>query len=134
MATPRILLVGDKETRPSSLSERLTEWGGHYQLASCCADVGMLLRAQRFELVLSRMRLPDGNAFELIPLVQGRSISLFSYLPAKDGCWWLPLVHSGTECISGPALPDPEFMEKLEEIVKGRTLVSRSVAYGTESY
>ncbi len=133
MATPRILLVGDNETRPYWLSERLIDWGGQCQFASCRTDVAVLLRSQRFELLLSRMRLPDGNAFELIPLVQGRSTSLFSYLPAKDGCWWLPLVQSGKECISGPALPEPDFMEKLEELVRRRTLVLRSVAHGAPS-
>jgi CheY-like chemotaxis protein len=133
MTTPRILLVGDRETRPSYLSERLTEWGGECQFASHRADVAMLIRSQRFELVLSRLRLSDGNAFELIPLVQGRPISLYSYLPAKDGCWWLPLVQSGTECISGPALPELEFMEMLEGLVRRRTGVLRPVTYGVSS-
>jgi hypothetical protein len=132
MTDPRILLVGDNDTRPNYLMDRLTEWGGQCHLASCRYDVGVLLRSQRIELVLSRMRLPDGNAFELIPLVEGRSISLYSYLPAKDGCWWLPLVKSGAECISGPAMPELEFMEMLEGLIRKRTSVLRPVTYGAQ--
>jgi len=133
MATARILLVGDNETRPFWLSERLTKWGGQCQFAACRSDVASMIRAQRFDLVLSRMRLSDGNAFELISLVQGRSTSLFSYLPAKDGCWWLPLVRSGTECVSGPALQETEFMQVLEGMVKRRLAAFRQVAYGAQS-
>ncbi|MDE3137617.1 MAG: hypothetical protein KGL59_13655 [Acidobacteriota bacterium] len=134
MAAVRILLVGDSETRPFHLSDRVSEWGGQCEFAACRAEVVTLLRGQRFELVLSRMRLADGNAFELIPLVQGRPVSLFSYLPAKDGCWWLPLVRSGTECISGPAMPEPEFMEMLEGLIQKRTGILRPVIYAAPSY
>jgi hypothetical protein len=126
----RILLVGDSETRPYHLSERLADWGGECQFASCRADVSTLIRSQRFDLVLSRMRLSDGSAFELIPLVNGRPTSLFSYLPTKDGCWWLPLVRSGAECSSGPALQDTVFMQMLEGLVKRIPVDSRRVAYG----
>jgi CheY-like chemotaxis protein len=134
MAALRILLVGDSETRPFCLCDRLNEWGGQCEFASCRADVVTLLRGQRFELVLSRMRLEDGNAFELIPLMQGRPISLFSYLPAKDGCWWLPLVQSGTECVSGPALPEPAFMQMLEGLVRRRTGLLRPVIYAAPGH
>lgn len=129
--TPRILLVGDSETRPFHLAERLTEWGGECQFASCRSDVVALIRSQRFDLILSRMRLSDGSAFELIPLVNGRPISLFSYLPTKDGCWWLPLVRSGAECSSGPALQDHVFMQMLEGLVKRMPVGFQQVAYGT---
>jgi hypothetical protein len=134
MATLRILLVGDSETRPLYLAERVSEWGGQCEIAACRADVAMMLRGQRFELLLSRMRLPDGNAFEMIPLVEGKSISLYSYLPARGGFWWLPLVQSGTECISGPAVPEPEFMEMLEGLIRKRTGVLRPVTYGAANY
>jgi len=127
---PRILLVGDSETRPYHLSERLAEWGGECQFASCRADVVSLIRSQRFDLILSRMRLSDGSAFELIPLVKGRPTSLFSYLPTKDGCWWLPLVRLGAECSSGPALQDSVFMKMLEGLVKKMPMDVRQVAYG----
>lgn len=128
---PRILLVGDNETRPYHLSERLTQWGGECQFASSRADVVALIRSQRFDLILSRMRLSDGSAFELIPLVNGRPISLFSYLPTKDGRWWLPLVRSGVECLSGPALQDNAFMQMLEGLVKKMPAGLQQVAYGT---
>ena len=133
MTTPRILLVGDSETRPSFLSERLIEWGGECKFASCRADVAALIRSQRFDLILSRMRLPDGSAFELVPLVNGRPTSLFSYLPTKDGCWWLPLVRSGAECAGGPALQDTTFMRMLEGMVKRRPSDFQQVAYGVPS-
>lgn len=127
---PRILLVGDSETRPFHLSERLAEWGGECEFASCRADVASLIRSQRFDLILSRMRLSDGSAFELIPLVNGRPTSLFSYLPTKDGCWWLPLVRMGAECSSGPALQDTVFMGILEGLVKKLPVDYRQAAYG----
>lgn len=118
MTAPRILLVGDSETRPAGLTEHLTDWGGRCRFSYSRADVSALIQSESFDLVLSRMRLPDGNAFQLIPLFKGRPTSLFSYLSARDGCWWLPLVKSGSECDRGPALQDPEFLKVAQRIVK----------------
>lgn len=131
MLAPRILLVGDRETRPSCLSDCIDDWGPRCQFAFSRADVTVLVRAASFNLVLSRMRLPDGDAFQLIPLFKGRPTSLFSYLSAKDGCWWLPLLKAGAECERGPALHELEFMKMLRQTaVMGSEAFSRLAAHG----
>lgn len=135
MFTPKILLVGDRETRPCWLLERLNNWGGQCQFAFSRTDVAGLVRTESFDLVLSRMRLRDGNAFQLIPLFEGRSTSLFSYLSARDGRWWLPLLASGSECEHGPALQEPEFMNLLQRTVQtGSAALSRLAVYGAPSW
>jgi hypothetical protein len=124
MTTPRILLVGDSETRPAGLTERLIDWGGRCRFSSSRADASLLVQSESFDLVLSRMRLPDGNAFQLVPLFEGGPTTLFAYLSARDGCWWLPLVKSGSKCEHGPALQYTEFLKVLQQAVENGSGVS----------
>lgn len=118
MTAPRILLVGDRASTPACLSERLTYWGAQCRFASSRAEVFALAQTERFDVVLSRIRLRDGNALHLIPLFEGQPTSLFSYLSAKDGCWWLPLLKSGSESERGPALQHKEFLKLLQQTVE----------------
>lgn len=121
MAASKILIVGDSETRPNGLVERLIDWGGRCQFASCRAEVFALVQTESFNLVLSRTRLHDGNAFQLIPLFEGQPTSLFSYLSARNGCWWLPLLKSGSECEGGPAIQHKDFMRLMQQTVEQST-------------
>lgn len=127
MPMTRILVIGDANTRPISLMDQLKYWGAEYRFASSRADASGLLGFQQFDLVFSRLRLPDATALDLVSLVGGKRIDLFSYIPAEDGFWWLPLVRSGRECVGERAMQPSEFLRLAEKLLKGKA--STAVSY-----
>jgi hypothetical protein len=51
-------------------------------------------------------------------LLSGSRITLFYALPVEEGCWWVPVLRIGDECIGEPALRPHEFSIVLDVIVK----------------
>lgn len=119
MSTKTILVIGDRHTRPRFVLRRLAKRGAQSIFASSREDASQMLRFHPVDLVLTKLRLPDGDAFELIPLVEGKSIGMFCYLPAKGTFWWLPLVKSGQKCWGEHAVQTRGFLRLAEELFAG---------------
>ena len=123
-------MIGDAYGKLASLMEEMKCWGAAFGFASTRAGACKLLESQEFGLVLSRLRLPDASAIELITLVEGRRTDLFSYMPAGDGLRWLHLVHSGKECVGSDTMRTPDFLRIIEKLLKGKpgTALSHATA------
>jgi hypothetical protein len=117
VATNRVLLIDEAETRPFWLLERLAIWEAPVHFASSRAGVPKLLNTHRFVIVLTALRLRDASAFDLIPMIEGRPTDLFSYLPAGNGTWWLHLLKSGKECIRESRLQRSDFLRIAQQIL-----------------
>ncbi|MGH9860675.1 MAG: hypothetical protein ACRD5F_11685 [Candidatus Acidiferrales bacterium] len=115
----RVLVVEDGCDSSGILSQRLEDAGSVCRRARSIAHARGLLTGETFDLVLSSMRLPDGSARLLIPLLIDSEASLFCAQAMNDGCWWLPAVYRGRNCW-GMANPmrSEEFAFLLEELAQ----------------
>jgi hypothetical protein len=43
---------------------------------------------------------------------------VFYAYPVENGCWWLPLMKGGQECVGAPALRPREFVGALDQTLK----------------
>jgi hypothetical protein len=84
-----------------------------------------LLSSQPFDLVLSNTHLPDGTVFGLLVALAGLPVTAFLCLPVENGCFWLPAIDDGKECLGLPALRPSEFAKTLEEMTRSLGTVPR---------
>ena len=77
--------------------------------------------AEEFDVVLSKLSMNGGTAYELRPLLIGRPSSLFYSLAVEEDCWWIPGVRGGNECMGDPALRPEDFFRALVYIVGAAT-------------
>jgi hypothetical protein len=117
VGTAKILLVGDGLSRHSQIAQRLACWGAEGQYASSCTQACALLKEQTFDVIISRLKMKDGPASRMIPLLQGSPATLFCSQPVAVGCWWLPVMERGKLCWGAPGLRAKEFGEVLRRIV-----------------
>ena len=121
MATSKVLLIGDAETRPTWLLDKLASLDVVSYFVPGRADLPGMLRLHRFAFILTKLRLPDASAFDLVPLVRGISVDLYAYLQAGNGAWWVPLVKGGAECVGAGARPlkRDEFLRMVARMLLG---------------
>jgi hypothetical protein len=84
-----------------------------------------LLRFHPVNLVLSNAHLPDGTVFGLLVNLAGLPVTAFLCLPVENGCFWLPAIDDGKECLGLPALRPSEFAKTLEEMTRSLDTVPR---------
>ena len=121
---PIVLLAGNNMSRAFRLVEWLQSLGCEYHIAASYQEARTLLETHRFDVVLSEISLPDGNAYRLIASVRDSPASLFFCLAVEDSYWWLPAVTQGRECLGVPALRPAEFAEILQETLFELTAAS----------
>lgn len=115
----RVLVVEDGCDSSGILSQRLEDAGLVCRRARSIAHARDVLAEETFDLVLSSMRLPDGSARLLIPLLIDSEASLFCAQAMNDGCWWLPAVYRGRNCWGmANAMRSEEFAFLLEELTR----------------
>jgi len=120
VGTIRILLVGEGLDQHSQVAQCLACWGAERHYASSVRQACALLKEQAFDLIISRLKLTDGSALQMAPLLEGSPATLFCSQPVAIGCWWLPVVESGKLCWGMPGLRAKEFGELLHQMVTAR--------------
>lgn len=113
MRRPNVLLVGETLHQYSYLAQRVTNWGGECRFAVSNKEVYALLARHTFELIISEMKLVDGPALRMSPLLEGSPCSLFCFHPVRDSCLWIPIVERGQICLGAPALRPNQFGQLL---------------------
>jgi hypothetical protein len=113
-----VLLVGDSPQAFSLCQQRLERKGCHCHRASSNHDLKALLTRKQFDIVLAIHPIERNTKNGLALLLSGSRITLFYALPVEEGCWWVPVLRIGDECIGEPALRPHEFSIVLDVIVK----------------
>jgi hypothetical protein len=54
----------------------------------------------------------------MIALLGRSNCHVFYAYPVENGCWWLPLMSGGQECLGAPALRPREFVGVLDQTLK----------------
>lgn len=118
-ARVRVLVVDENCSRVSPLVRFLKGLGCSCFFARSYADAGTLLGKLRFDVVLSRFGLCEGDIRDLPNRLIGGKACLFYFYAVEAGCWWIPRVLFGRECLGEPALRPIEFVNTIREIVAG---------------
>jgi hypothetical protein len=113
-----VLLVGQSFNSAQCLMERLRRRGFRCRVASNLRAACQLLESLPVDMVLTNMRLSDGNGFKLLGLLAGLPVTVFLCLPIETGCFWLPAIDAGKDCLGLPALRPREFDKALEEMTR----------------
>ena len=112
----KVLLLGESEKGWSYLAQRLEQRGCHCWFAKSTEEALALFDQHKFQLVLSTKPLRLTNA--IVARLGETNCSVFYCCPVENGCWWLPVVTHGKECLGAPALRPSEFVIALDQIVK----------------
>lgn len=79
-----ILLIEDDESLRRGVSLKLTKEGYRVDTAGTIAEAKTLFEAERFNLVICDVGLPDGSGFDFCQHVRQSSDVLFLFLTARD--------------------------------------------------
>ena len=111
-----VLVVGDSPHLFSSF-RRLERLGCECHFAESHREVSALLSHTKLDIVLSLYT--HQRLSQMIALLAGRRVSMFYMLPVEEGCWWLPVLRNGENCLGTPAIRTTEFTYVLIEIIQG---------------
>jgi hypothetical protein len=111
-----VLVVGDSPHLFSSF-RRLERLGCECHFAESHREVSALLSHTKLDIVLSLYT--HQRLSQMMALLAGRRVSMFYMLPVEEGCWWLPVLRNGENCLGTRAIRTTEFTYVLIEIIKG---------------
>lgn len=110
-----VLLIGKSRHMFSFLRPSLEKLGCECRVAKSCQEIGELLSRNKLHIVLSLNCYQ--NLSEMVPLLAGQCVSMFQVLRVEKGCWWLPILRNGLDCLGASAFSPEEFTYILTEIV-----------------
>jgi hypothetical protein len=113
-----VLFVGEYPALSASLARVLNSLGCECRYAETCEEALAAMDKRKYRVVLSKPKLADGNARELIPATEAASGWLFLSFPVEDGCWWIPVMENGQLCVEAVALHSREFSKSLLNILE----------------
>jgi len=129
--TPKVLLIASSPMGVSFLAARLEKRACETRFASSCQEASAFVSSQRFDLVLSELRMWDRSSDPLAAsLIGSRTTLVYSY-PVDTSCWWLPAVRNGQSCWGSLAMQPSEFIGFLDGILK--EIGSRQTASSDQS-
>jgi hypothetical protein len=112
-----VFLIGESPCLFFSLCRSPLEKAGcQCHCAESHREMGKLLSHVKPDIVLS-LNAQHGLS-EIVALLAGSRVSMFHRLPVEEGCWWLPVLRNGDNCLGAAAFRPSEFTFVLSEIVK----------------
>jgi hypothetical protein len=111
-----VFLIGESPCLFSLCQSPLEKAGCQCHCAESHREMGKLLSHVKPDIVLS-LNAQRGLS-EIVALLAGSRVSLFHRLPVEQGCWWLPVLRNGDNCLGAAAFRPNEFAFVLSEIVK----------------
>lgn len=113
-----VLLVGESPHLISSF-RRLEKLGCQCHFAKSHQEVSKFLSQTKLDVILSIYT--HQSLSEMMALLAGLRVSMFYMLPVEEGCWWLPVLRYGENCLGTAAFRPSQFTYVLAEIVRGIT-------------
>lgn len=112
----KALLAENRASAMPDLRSLLEQMGFECRIVRSIGEVRMELANDSFDLFASSVQLEGGSAYQTIQLLAGSSCTAFFALPVQRGCFWIPVVDRGKECLGEPALRPGEFREAIKRI------------------
>jgi hypothetical protein len=130
---PKALLIQEKSQGSWNLERYVQECGCDCSSAASYREACSLLDAEKFDLVLSPMRLPDSSLFPLLSSLSGSRTTLFYWFAVDGGCFWLPALRNGLNCVGSATLNTRQFVIALDEIIKEVRLRQSPISHTQET-
>ena len=119
-----VLLVGDSPHMFSFLRPCLEKLGCECYFAKTCEEISDLLTDIDLHIVLS---LNTGqNLADMMLLLGSNCLSMFHLVSVENGCWWLPVLRNGEDCLGRSAVNTEEFTLILAEMAPDIHINARS--------
>lgn len=113
----RVLLVGADPSSVVFHCDPLQRSGCECYVADSCDDIRRLLQKTKVDVVLGLRGLRGLSA--VMALLIDSQASMYCSVLVEQGCWWLPVVRNGSNCLGAPGLREREFLNVLARILKG---------------
>jgi CheY-like chemotaxis protein len=110
-----VLLVGDSPHMFSFLRPCLEKLGCECYFARSCQEISELLSDIELHIVFSSNT--SQNLADMMRLLESHCLSMFHLVPVENGCWWLPVLRNGEDCLGRSAVNTEEFTHILAEMV-----------------
>lgn len=113
----RLLVVGDASLPAESVMQSLSRRGAQQAIARTVQEAILRLGDFRFDVVLSSEFLPDGRAYELMPIVERKGGSLLVAVALSESALWLPVIENGRRVLGTRALNARVLESELEGLL-----------------
>lgn len=124
-----VLLAGDGRHAFSLSQRHLEKRGCRCHVAKSQGGLKDLVNQKRFDIVLTMLRIEGSSTDWLGAALSGSRASLFYMLPVEVGCWWVPVLRLGLDCLGSPALRHGEFFDVLNEIVDEIRVAAAAIVF-----
>jgi hypothetical protein len=112
----KVLLIGESPCSFSFCRFPLEKAGCECHFVKSHQEMGRLLGCTRLDIVLSLN--VHQSLSEVMALLAGSHVSMFHRVPVEEGCWWLPVIRNGHNCLGAAAFRPSEFTSVFAGIVK----------------
>ena len=102
-----VLLIGESSYLFSFCRSPLERAGCQCHFAESHEEISRLLRHTKLDIVLSLNAHQGLSA--VIALLANSHVSMFYRLPVEEGCWWVPVLRNGENCLGTPVFRPSEF-------------------------
>jgi hypothetical protein len=116
-AQTTVLLAGEGMKVALHLQNNLRTRGCQLTFAPSPAAAAATVANGHFDIVLSEAKPEVGGTSRLIASLLGSRSHLFCSVAVEDGCWWLPAVRWGQNCLGVPAIPCRDFAAVLDQLL-----------------
>jgi hypothetical protein len=116
-----ILLVGRNGSWGSAVLQALEKHGCELSLVSPETATPDHVRESDPAIVLLDSTVSPEQRRMITAELAGSRASVFYTFPVENGCWWLPALLQGEDCLGSPAFRRKEFPQELERILSGQT-------------
>jgi len=113
---PNVLLIGESPYLLSLWRPPLAKAGCQCHFAESHQETAKLLTHTELDIVLSLNG--QHSLSKIVALLAGSHVSMFHRVPVEEGCWWLPVLRNGHNCLGAAAFRPNEFTCVFSEIVK----------------
>ncbi len=125
-AAVRVLLLAENAKASAHLLSHLEQRGCCCWCATSAEEGILLFRQHRFQLILSLSLIRQ--AARITNLLVRSNCSVFYAHTVEKGCWWLPLMKDGQQCLATAALRPREFVAVLDQMLEEIRIASITVA------
>lgn len=118
---PSILLVGRTGSWGTLVLKSLEKFRSELSFAAPSSVTPGYARARSYNVILLDSTVSPEQRRQLVAELTGSEASIFYTFPVENGCWWLPALRRGENCLGTPAFRRNEFPFELERILRGPT-------------
>ena len=121
VSCPSVLLVGRNGSWGTTVLKSLEKFGSELFFVAPQTVTSEYVRRGAYNLILLDSTVPPEQRRKLASELIGSDASIFYTFPVENGCWWLPALRQGQDCLGTPAFRRNEFPLELERILRAQT-------------